>query len=59
LQDFIELYNHGNQPVDVSGCFLSDEATTNKFVVPTNTVLPAGGFRGRDPLLPRTQPSRH
>jgi hypothetical protein len=42
--DFIELYNHGNQPVDISGCFLSDDRNTNKFVIPANTVLPARGF---------------
>ena len=47
--DYIELYNHGNAPVDISGCWLSDEASTNKastnyFQIPTNTVLAAGGF---------------
>ena len=30
--DYIELYNHSAQPVDISGCTLSDEPDTNKFV---------------------------
>jgi hypothetical protein len=42
--DFIELYNHGNQQVDISGCFLSDARNTNKFTIPPNTVLPPRGF---------------
>ena len=37
--DFIELYNHGNQAVDISGCFLSDDRETNKFTIPPGTVL--------------------
>jgi hypothetical protein len=44
LPDFIELYNHANQPVDISGCFLSDDASTNKFRIPPATVIPARGF---------------
>src|SRR5436190_6678985 len=42
--DFIELYNHGNQQIDISGCFLSDARNTNKFTIPTGTILPARGF---------------
>lgn len=37
--DFIELYNHSNEPVDLSGCSLSDSPTTNKFVIAPQTVL--------------------
>jgi hypothetical protein len=44
LIDYVELYNHANQPVDISGCFLSDEARTNKFIIPANTTIPARGF---------------
>ena len=33
LLDYIELYNHANQAVDISGCTLSDDPTTNKFVI--------------------------
>jgi hypothetical protein len=42
--DFIELYNHSNQAVDISGCFLSDDASTNKFLIPPGTTIPARGF---------------
>src|SRR6185503_16172163 len=30
--DYIELHNHSTQSVDVSGCILTDDSTTNKFV---------------------------
>ncbi len=42
--DFIELYNHGNQPADISGSFLSDARNTNKFTIPANTLVPPRGF---------------
>ena len=42
--DYIELYNHSNVSVDVSGCVLTDDPLTNKFVIATNTVIPARGF---------------
>lgn len=42
--DYIELYNHANQSVDISGCILTDDPTTNKFVIPSGTILPARGF---------------
>ena len=44
LLDYVELYNQGNQPVDISGCSLSDDPRTNKFIVPANTSIPARGF---------------
>jgi hypothetical protein len=44
LYDYVELYNHANQPVDISGCILTDDPATNKFVVPAGTIIPAGGF---------------
>ena len=46
LLDFVELYNHSASPVDISGCLLSDDPLTNKFVIPAHppTILPAGGF---------------
>jgi regulation of enolase protein 1 (concanavalin A-like superfamily) len=43
-KDYIELYNHGNSPQDLSGCFLSDDPATNKFRLPVGTVIPARGF---------------
>ncbi len=42
--DYIELYNHSSQPADISGCILSDDPTTNKFVIPPGTILPPRGF---------------
>jgi hypothetical protein len=44
LYDYIELYNHANTPVDISGCILTDDPTTNKFIVPPGTSIPARGF---------------
>ncbi|MBN2506026.1 MAG: lamin tail domain-containing protein [Verrucomicrobia bacterium] len=44
-EDWIELYNHSNQPVDVSGAWLTDDPATNKWRIPDGTVLPARGFR--------------
>jgi hypothetical protein len=42
--DFIELYNHGNSPVNLSGCTLSDDPQTNKFIIPTSTIISPRGF---------------
>ena len=42
--DFIELYNYSNQPLDISGCFLTDDPDTNKFVIPPSATLPPHGF---------------
>ncbi len=42
--DYIELYNHSAVSVDVSGCILTDDPTTNRFVIPNGTSIPAGGF---------------
>jgi len=44
VPQFIELYNHGTSSADVSGCILTDDPTTNKFVIPNGTVLGPGGF---------------
>lgn len=44
LLDYIELYNHSSAAVDISGCFLSDDPTTNIFKIPGGTVIPANGF---------------
>ncbi|HKX62467.1 MAG TPA: lamin tail domain-containing protein, partial [Verrucomicrobiae bacterium] len=43
-QDYIELYNHGNQAVDLSGAYLSDDPSTNKFRIPNGTTIPPRGF---------------
>ncbi len=42
--DYVELYNHSNVPVDISGCYLTDARTTNKFTIPAGTVLAPGSF---------------
>ncbi len=42
--DFIELFNYGTNTVDVGGCWLTDDATTNKFEVPPGTTIPPRGF---------------
>lgn len=42
--DFIELYNHSNQRVDLSGCILTDDPTTNRFRIPDGTFIEARGF---------------
>ena len=44
LPQFIELYNHSTNSVDVSGCILTDDPTTNKFVIPSGTVMAPAGF---------------
>ncbi len=46
--DFIELYNHGLQSVDISGCFLTDDRELNKFTIPDGTVLSPRGFISYD-----------
>ena len=42
--EFVELYNHSNQAVDLGGCFLTDDPATNKFRIPDGTLLAARGF---------------
>ncbi len=42
--EYLELYNHGNTAVDLSGCFLSDSPSTNRFRIPDGTSLPPRGF---------------
>lgn len=42
--DWVELYNHGTAPVDLSGWWLSDNPETNKFRIPDGTVIPPAGF---------------
>jgi hypothetical protein len=42
--EYLELYNHNPLPVDLSGAWLTDSPTTNKFRIPDGTIIPAGGF---------------
>lgn len=46
--EFVELYNHSVQSVDVSGCVLTDDPATNRFVAPAGSLIPAGGFLSFD-----------
>ena len=48
LLDTLELYNHSNQANDLSGCVLTDDATTNRFVIPDGTIIPPRGFLAFD-----------
>ncbi|HEY3862719.1 MAG TPA: lamin tail domain-containing protein [Verrucomicrobiae bacterium] len=41
---FLELYNHGAQAVDVSGCVLTDNTAVNQYVIPSGTIIGPGGF---------------
>ncbi len=49
-RDFIELYNHGPAPADISGCVLTDDPDVDRFILPQGTVIPAGAFRAFDEL---------
>ncbi len=44
LTDAFELYNHGNDPVDLSGVWVTDDPDTNKFRIPDGTIIPPRGF---------------
>jgi hypothetical protein len=44
VPQFIELYNHSGQTNDISGCILTDDPTTNKFVIPPGTVMGPASF---------------
>jgi hypothetical protein len=43
--DWIEIFNRGSQPVDVSNCFLSDERGNNtKWQFPDDTIMQPGQY---------------
>ncbi|HEX7860891.1 MAG TPA: lamin tail domain-containing protein [Verrucomicrobiae bacterium] len=49
--DFVELYNHSNQPIDLAGYILTDDPLTNKYVINgsvTVASIPARGFLSFD-----------
>ncbi len=48
VRDAIELYNHGNTAVDLSGAYLSDSPDTNRFRIPAGTVIAPRGFLAFD-----------
>lgn len=41
--DFVELYNHGTNSVDLSGYVLTDDPATNRFTLPAGTRIPGRG----------------
>lgn len=46
LEDAVELYNPTDQPVDISGWWLSDDKDTyNKFRIPNGTVIAPYGYK--------------
>jgi hypothetical protein len=46
--DYVELFNTGAVPVDVSGAWLSDEAGTNRYRIADGTTIPSRGFLSFD-----------
>jgi hypothetical protein len=44
LLDYVELFNNSTLAVNLSGCWLSDDPTTNKFRIPDGTALGPRGF---------------
>lgn len=39
--EFVELFNHSQQPVDISGVVIAD-STSNRYTFPSNTILQSG-----------------
>jgi len=42
--DWVELYNTGASPLDVSGFVFKDNDDRNAYIIPSNTVIAAGGY---------------
>jgi hypothetical protein len=42
--DWVELYNAGDENVDMGGWFWADESDNSPFALPVGTLLPAGGY---------------
>ena len=55
--DFVELFNYGTGAVNLGKCVLTDDPTTNRFVIPAGTILPPGGFLVFDEL--QLEPAQH
>lgn len=45
LFDYIELFNTSTQAVTIGGCYITDDADTNKFQIPAGMVLGPRSFR--------------
>lgn len=46
--DFVELYNHSNEAVDLGGCVITDDVSTNRFRIPNGTSITPRGFLAFD-----------
>jgi hypothetical protein len=44
VPQFLELYNHSAASVDVSGCIVTDDPSTNRFVIPSGTLIGPARF---------------
>lgn len=44
-EQWVELYNKSSTSVTISGWFIDDSGGTEKFTIPSDTTLDAGGFR--------------
>lgn len=42
---WVELYNKSTSSVDISGWFIDDEGGTQKYTIPTNTIINSGEFK--------------
>ncbi|MGE3310063.1 MAG: lamin tail domain-containing protein, partial [Limisphaerales bacterium] len=42
--DLVELYNHGNDALDLGGCILTDDPTIHRFRIPEGTRIAPRGF---------------
>ena len=42
-QDFVELFNYSGSAVNLGNCILTDDPTTNRYVIPGGTTIPALG----------------
>ncbi len=45
VAEYVKLYNHSTNTVDISGCVLTDEPGVNQVVIPAGTLIGPGGFR--------------
>ena len=46
--DYVELYNYGPNALDLGGCVLTDDPDLDRFVIPSNTIIPALGHKSFD-----------
>jgi len=47
-QQWVELYNKGIDPVDISGWFIDDSGGTQKFTIPAGTIINTSEFKTFD-----------